>query len=136
MKGWFKLRITPVMYREELLMNEIRRMEISDEWAHSGMVEAGDYVFIGYCMKNEGQSVENQIDGAFDVLNERLKTIGLTLESVVKMDCLFKDIRDLSFLGEIIKKRFNGKYPARKAFETKFIREGICFQVDAIAFRG
>jgi len=39
-------------------------------------------------------------------------------------------------LGEIIKKRFDGKYPARKAFETKFIREGISFQIDAIAFKG
>lgn len=116
-------------------MNKIKRIEISDEWAHSGIVEAGDYVFISYCMGNEGQSIENQINGAFDVLSERLETIGLTLESVVKMDCLFKDIMDLSFLGEIIKKRFNGEYPARKAFETKFIREEISFQVDAIAFK-
>lgn len=117
-------------------MNTIKRTEISDEWAHSGIVEAGDYVFISYCMGNEGQSIENQINGAFDVLNERLEKIGLTLESVVKMDCLFKNIMDLPFLGDIIKKRFGGKYPARKAFETKFIREGINFQIDAIAFKG
>ena len=117
-------------------MKEIKRTEASDEWAHSGIVEAGDYVFISYCMGNEGQSIENQIDGAFDVLSERLETIGLTLKSVVKMDCLFKDITDLSFLAEIIKKRFDGEYPARKAFETKFIREGISFQIDAIAFKG
>ena len=117
-------------------MTEINRTEISEEWAHSGIVEAGDYVFISYCMGNEGQSIENQINGAFDVLSERLGLIGLTLESVVKMDCLFKDIADLSFLAEIIKKRFIGKYPARKAFETKFIREEICFQIDAIAFKG
>lgn len=116
-------------------MKEIRRTETSEEWAHSGIVEAGDYVFVGYCMKNEGQSIESQINGAFDVLSERLETVGLTLESVVKMDCLFKDITDLSFLGEIMKDRFHGKYPARKAFETKFIRGEIAFQVDAIAFR-
>ncbi len=29
--------------------------------------------------------------------------IGLTLESVVQMDCLFRDISDLSYLGEIIR---------------------------------
>ncbi|MDR1421759.1 MAG: RidA family protein [Coriobacteriales bacterium] len=118
------------------MMKEIRRTEISDEWAHSGIVEAGDYVFISYCMGNEGQSIEDQIDGAFDCLSKRLETIGLTLGSVVKMDCLFRDIRDLLFLGEIIRKRFDGNYPARKAFETKFIREGISFQIDAIAFKG
>ena len=117
-------------------MNKIKRIEISNEWAHSGIVEAGDYVFIGYCMGNEGQSIEDQINGAFDVLSGRLNTIGLTLESVVKMDCLFKNIMDLSFLGEIIKNRFDGKYPARKAFETKFIRKGISFQIDAIAYKG
>ena len=117
-------------------MSEITRTEINEEWAHSGVVEAGGLVFVSYCMKNEGQSIENQINGAFDVLSERLQTVGLTLASVVKMDCLFADIADLSYLGDIIKSRFGGNYPARKAFETKFIREGIRFQIDAIAFRG
>ena len=117
-------------------MSEVFRHEINEEWAHTGIVEAGDFVFISYCMGNEGHSIENQINGAFDILNDRLKLIGLTLESVVKMDCLFKDIMDLSFWGGIIKERFNGKYPARKAFETKFIREGINFQIDAVAFKG
>ena len=91
-------------------MREIIRTEIDNEWAHSAVVEAGDYVYISYCMKNEGQSIENQINGAFDVLSKRLETIGLTLKSVVQMDCLFKDIKDLSFLGEIIKERFEGEY--------------------------
>ena len=116
-------------------MKEIVRTEIDEMWAHSAIVEAGDYVYISYCMENEGQSIENQINGAFDILSDRLETIGLTLESVVQMDCLFRNINDLSFLGEIIKERFNRKYPARKAYETKFIRDGIAFQVDAIAFR-
>lgn len=117
-------------------MSEIKRIELSEEWAHSGIIEAGNYAFISYCMGNEGQSTENQINGAFDLLEKRLESVGLKLESVVKMDCLFKDIADLHLLGKIIKERFNHKYPTRKAFETKFIREGILFQIDAIAFRG
>jgi enamine deaminase RidA (YjgF/YER057c/UK114 family) len=121
--------------KEHIIM-EIKRTELSEEWAHSGVVEAGGYVFISYCMGNEGQSIENQINGAFDLLEKRLESIGLNLESVVKMDCLFKDIMDVHLLGKIIKDRFNEKYPARKAFETKFLREGILFQIDAIAFRG
>lgn len=39
-------------------MDKIIRTEISDEWAHSGIVEAGDCVYISYCMGNEGQSIE------------------------------------------------------------------------------
>lgn len=114
---------------------EIKRTELSEEWAHAGVVEAGDYVFISYCMKNEGQPIESQINGAIDVLSERLESVGLTLSSVVKMDCLFRDIKDLAYLGDVIKSRFHSAYPARKAFETKFIREGIRFQIDAIAFK-
>ena len=63
-----------------------------------------------------------------------LAKVGLGLDAVVKMDCLFKDINDLNLLPEIIKKSFNGKYPVRKAFTSEFIREGIGFQIDAIAY--
>jgi len=61
--------------------------------------------------------------------------VGLGLDSVVKMDCLFKDINDLNYLADVIRKRFNGKYPTRKAFTSDFIRAGIRFQIDAIAYR-
>ncbi|NLE06611.1 MAG: RidA family protein, partial [Crenarchaeota archaeon] len=51
-------------------MGNIKRTELSEEWAHSGVVEAGNFVFISYCMKNEGQPIEKQINGAFDILEE------------------------------------------------------------------
>lgn len=116
-------------------MSKIIRNEIDEVWAHSAIVEAGNTVYISYCMKHEGEPIEKQIEGAFDVLSKRLDTIGLTLQSVVQMDCLFKYINDLHYLEKIIKQRFHGVYPARKAFETKFIREGIDFQIDAIAYK-
>ncbi len=116
-------------------MGIINRVEIDEFWADSTIVEAGNYIYTSYCMKNEGQPIENQINGAFDVLEERLKKVGLTLDSVVQMDCLFANIQDLNFLPAVIKQRFNGKYPARKAYETKFIRDGILFQIDAVAFK-
>ena len=117
-------------------MNNIKRIEVDEFWADSTVIEAGDYVFVGYCMANEGQSIEAQMCGAFNVLQSRLAMAGLELDSVVKMDCLFKNISDLNCLPEVIKKYFNGKYPARKAYTTDFIRDGILFQIDAIAFKG
>ena len=90
---------------------------------------------IGYCMGNEGKSVEEQIHGAIDVLESRLRMVGLTLESVVKMDCLFKDIEDLNCLPKVLKDRLGGKYPTRKAYTTNFVRDGIRFQIDAIAYK-
>jgi enamine deaminase RidA (YjgF/YER057c/UK114 family) len=121
-------------------MREIVRSDVNEDWAHSGIVEAGDFAFINYCVGNIGQSIENQINGAFDHLEERLKSIGLTLESVVKMDCMFRDIWNIPVLEKVIKERFNGKYPARKSIQTEFAHrggeDGLQFQLDAIAFKG
>ena len=52
------------------------------------------------------------------------------------LDCLnqFNIARGHDFAQALLQ-RFEGKYPARKAYETNFIRDEIDFQVDAIAFR-
>lgn len=57
-------------------MSKINRIETDDFWADSTVIEAGNFVYTSYCMKNEG-----------------------------------------------------------KPIETKFIREGIKFQIDAVAFK-
>lgn len=117
-------------------MNEIKRIEVDELWADSTIIEAGDCVYVSYCMKNEGADIKSQINGAIDVLEERMIKAGLTLENVVQMDCLFKNILDIDVLPTVLKERFKGKYPARKAYETKFLREGILFQIDAVAYKG
>lgn len=116
-------------------MSEIIRYDVNDQWAHSGMVEAGDFLFMSYCVGNIGQPIENQINGAFDHLSKRLSSIRLTLELVVKFDALFKNIRDIPIMEKVIKKRFDGKYPARKSLLTEFAGDGILFQIDAIAYK-
>ena len=95
-------------------------------------------VYTSYCAGNIGEPVENQINGAFDDLSARLGLVGLTLESVVKIDALFKNIWDIPVMEKVIKERFNGKYPARKSIQTEFAHKGggLLFQLDAIAYRG
>ncbi len=43
-------------------------------------------------------------------------------------------------MEEIIKERFNGKYPVRKSIQTEFAHrggsEGLLFQLDATAYKG
>ena len=125
---------------EESSMGEIIRRDINEDWAHSGIVEAGDFVFLSYCVGNIGQPIEDQVNGAFSHLCERLDSIGMTLDSVVKMDCLFRDIWNIPVMEKVIKERFNGKYPARKSIQTEFAhrggQDGLLFQLDAIAYRG
>ncbi len=119
---------------------EIERYDVSEEWAHSGIIKAGDFYYIGYCVGNIGGTIEEQINGAFDHMEKRLKMVGLTLENVVQMDCLFRDVWNIPVMEKIIRERFNGKYPVRKSIQTEFAhvggREGLQFQVDGIAYAG
>lgn len=117
-------------------MNEIERYDINEDWAHSGIIKAGDFCFLNYCVGNVGGTIEEQINGAFDEMERRLALVGGTLEHVVQMNCLFSDIFNIPVMEKVVKERFAGKYPARKSIQTEFADEPnrILFQVDAIAY--
>ena len=121
-------------------MSEIIRKDISEEWAHSGIIKAGDYCFLSYCVGNIGGTYEEQVNGAFDEMERRLALFGLTLENVVHMDCLFRDVWNIPTMEKVIKERFKGKYPARKSIQTEFAHiggeNGLQFQADAVAYCG
>ena len=121
-------------------MSKIERYEVHEEWNHSGLVKAGDFCFLSYCVGNIGGTIEEQINGAFDNMEERLSMVGLTRENVVQMDCLFRDVWNIPVMEKVIKKRFNGKYPVRKSIQTEFAhvggQDGLQFQLDGIAYAG
>jgi len=118
----------------------IERYDIHEEWAHAGIVKAGDYCFLSYCVGNVGGTIEEQIRGAFDDMERRLAMVGLTLASVVHMDCLFRDVWNIPVMEKVIKERFQGHYPARKSIQTEFAHHGgehgLLFQADAVAYCG
>ena len=118
----------------------IERYDISEEWAHSGIIRAGDLCFVGYCVGNIGQDIEAQVNGALDHLERRLALVGLTLENVVQMDCLFRDVWNIPVMEKVIRERFHGRYPVRKSIQTEFAHvggeSGLQFQVDAVAYCG
>ena len=99
-------------------MSEIIRKDVNEEWAHTGILKAGDFYYINYCAGNVGGTIDEQINGAFDEMEKRLKLFDLTLENVVQMDCLFRDVWNIPVMERIIKERFHGKYPVRKSIVT------------------
>lgn len=44
----------------------IERFDVNEEYAHSGIIKAGDFYYLGYCVGNVGGTIEEQINGAFD----------------------------------------------------------------------
>lgn len=121
-------------------MSEIIRKDVSEEWAHSGIIKAGDYCFLSYCVGNVGDTIERQINGAFDEMERRLALFNLSLENVVQIDCLFRDAWNIPVMEKVIKERFNDKYPVRKSIQTEFAhaggQNGLQFQADAVAYCG
>ena len=120
-------------------MSEIIRHEVNEEYAYSGFVEAGDFVFLSFCVGNVGQSVELQVEGALDNMSERLAQVNLTLDNVVKMDVLLREVWNIPVMEQVFKRRFKGNYPARKTIATEFAHkggpDGLQVQIDAIAYR-
>ena len=86
------------------------------------------------------EAFEMAKQGAIDQMENRLKLVGLGLENVVQMDCLFRDIWNIPVMEKVIKERFNGKYPVRKSIQTNFAHNGgengLQFQLDGVAYAG
>ena len=125
-------------------MSEIIRMNLdnrlANDYAYSEVVAAGDWVYLTFCVGNVGGSVEEQVHGALDNMEARLKLVGLTLSSVVKVDVLMRDPWDIPAMEKVFKERFAGRYPARKTIATEFAHQGgehgLQVQIDAVAYRG
>ena len=125
-------------------MGEIKRMNLDNEFAndcaYSEVVVAGEWVFLNFCVGNVGGSVEEQVHGALDNMETRLALVGLTLDSVVKVDVLMKDPWNIPSMEKVFAERFKGNYPARKTIATEFAHkggeQGLQVQIDAIAYKG
>ena len=120
-------------------MSSIVRTNVNEEYAYSEIVEAGDFVFLNFCVGNVGSSIEEQVNGALNDMEKRLEKINLSLSNVVKMDVLLRDAWNIPIMEKVLKERFGGVYPARKTIQTEFAhqggQEGLHVQIDAIAYK-
>jgi 2-iminobutanoate/2-iminopropanoate deaminase len=123
-----------------MIMNHIMRGDVNEEWAHSGFVVAGDFVFLSYCVGNIGKSIEEQVNGALDHMEQRLKQVNLTLSDVVQLTILMRDVWNIPVMEKVFHERLKGQYPARKTIQTDFAHaggpDGLQVQIDGIAYRG
>ena len=119
-------------------MSEIRRADINQEYAYSGYVIAGDFVFLNFCVGNVGGTIKEQVHGALDNMSNRLAEIDLSLKDVVQVNVLLRDVWNIPIMEEVFKERFNRAYPARKTISTDFAHQGgpngLHVQIDGIAY--
>lgn len=107
------------------------------DYTFSSCVEAGDYVFTSHQGgRLDSDSFEVQLDACFQRLAKTLKAVDLTLDDVVKVNLLLKDIDDFRKTKDIFRKYFKNGFPARSTITTEFVTPKILVQIDAVAFKG
>ena len=120
-------------------MNSIIRLDVNEEYAYSEIVEAGGFVFLSFCVGNVGGTIEEQVHGALNDMENRLRKVNMSLRDVVKVDVLLKDAWNIPIMEKVFKERFDGVYPARKTIQTEFAHtggpDGLHVQIDAIAYK-
>ena len=87
-----------------------------------------------------GHDISKNLARSIALKGGLLNSSGLTLESVVKFDAMFRNIWNIPVMEKVIKGRFGGKYPARKSIQTEFAHAGgessLFSKLDAIAYNG
>jgi len=83
-------------------------------------VQFGDLLFLdGWCVNNEGMTMEEEIRTCFDQVAAYLATIGASLKDVLRATVYLRDINDRErFLNVLWKKYFPENPPARTCVEV------------------
>lgn len=94
------------------------RASVSGPYSHA--VDSGDYVFLAgqtarnvTGKENKDLSIAEQTQECFDSLIDVLKSGGLSLEDVVKVNVFLTSMKHFTEMNEVYAKQFVEPYPAR-----------------------
>lgn len=94
------------------------RASVSGPYSHA--VDAGDYIFLsGQTAKNvtgnenRDLSIKEQTRECFASLIDVLKSAGLSLDNVVKVNVYLTSMKHFKEMNEVYKEQFKEPYPAR-----------------------
>jgi len=104
-----------------------------DEYDLSTLVVSDNTVYIGHIGAG-GKTIEEQLENIFKKLRSYLEEIDLSLENVVKLTVILKDINDFKKMHKIWCKYFEeGNYPVRAVITSDFINKNCHVQIEGIA---
>lgn len=110
-----------------------------DSYDVSTFVIQGDIVYIGHfggCYNEEGNklfSVEEQTIQTFRNLEKALKGINLSMDNLLKVTVILKDIADFDAMHKAWKQIFTKEYPVRTTITSDFVEDHCRVQIEGIA---
>src|SRR5262245_50993288 len=113
-------------------MSTIQRVPTPN--SYSSAVVAGEYVFLGH-HRGFGTTFSEQFDSTFTNLKATLGKLGLTLNSLVRVNVWLKNIQDLPDMEKFFSRYFaQDEFPARMTSTTEFIDDDCLLMIDGIAY--
>ena len=101
----------------------------------SSAVMAGGYIFLAH-HRGFGATFSEQFDSTFVSLQETLGRLGLTLDSLVKVNVWLRNIEDLPDMEKFFCRFFvKDEFPARMTATTDFIDADCLLMIDGIAYK-
>lgn len=107
---------------------------------YSQSVLAGNILFISGQLpidpetgKFAGNDIKSQTEQSLKNIENILKKIGCTMDSVVKTTVLLNDMGDFAKMNEVYAKFFTKDYPARAAYEVAKLPKDALVEIEAVA---
>ena len=110
-----------------------------DSYDVSTFVIQGDIVYIAHfagSYNEEGNklfSAEEQTIQTFRNLEKALKEINLSLDNLLKVTVILKDITDFDAMHKVWKQIFTKDYPVRTTITSNFVDDHCRVQIEGIA---
>jgi 2-iminobutanoate/2-iminopropanoate deaminase len=110
-----------------------------DTFDLSTFVIHGDTIHIGHfggIYDHSGYklpTIEEQTTQAFKNLETALAEIGLTLDNLLKVTVILRDISDFHGMHRVWQQVFKSKYPCRTTITSDFIDDACLIQIDGVA---
>jgi 2-iminobutanoate/2-iminopropanoate deaminase len=110
-----------------------------DTFDLSTFVIQGDTVHIGHFgglfdhAGNKLSTIEEQTVQAFKNLENALTKVNLTLENMLKVTVVLRDISDFHAMHRAWKQIFQSTFPCRTTITSDFIDEDCLIQIDGVA---
>ena len=83
--------------------------------------------------KFAGNDIKSQTEQSLKNIENILKKIGCTMDSVVKTTVLLNDMGDFAKMNEVYAKFFTKDYPARAAYEVARLPKDALVEIEAVA---
>ena len=110
-----------------------------DSYGISTFVIQGDTVYISHVAgsyDDEGNkllSIQEQTLQTFRNLEKALKEINLSLDNLLKVTVILKDINDFDAMHKVWKQIFKKEYPVRTTITSNFVDDHCRIQIDGVA---